>query len=120
MKIEKLHLCGSNSVCAGVFQLLRGRTPAQLRGNTDADVSCDTPSVFWYTMKYKLCTSVSVKRQPGVIKNQNPCDCDYFKSTTMRKASPEMSAVFWVTAQGSTHFTVRKFAGDHNSATSFP
>jgi hypothetical protein len=28
--------------------------------------------------------------------------------------------VFWVTAQGSTHFTVRKFAGDHNSATSFP
>jgi hypothetical protein len=31
-----------------------------------------------------------------------------------------MSAVFWVTARGSTHFTARKFAGDHNSAISFP
>jgi hypothetical protein len=31
MKIEKFQLRGNNSVCAGVFQLLRGRAPAQLR-----------------------------------------------------------------------------------------
>jgi hypothetical protein len=29
----KLQLRGNNSVCAGAFQLLRGRAPAQLRGN---------------------------------------------------------------------------------------
>jgi hypothetical protein len=33
MKIEKLQLRGNNSVCAGAFQLLRGRATAQLRGN---------------------------------------------------------------------------------------
>jgi hypothetical protein len=33
-KIEKYQLCGNNSACAGAFQLLRGRAPAQLRGNT--------------------------------------------------------------------------------------
>jgi hypothetical protein len=33
MKIEKLKVRCSNSVCAGAFQLLRRRAPAQLRGN---------------------------------------------------------------------------------------
>jgi hypothetical protein len=33
MKIEKFQLRGNKSVCAGAFHLLRGRTPAQLRGN---------------------------------------------------------------------------------------
>jgi hypothetical protein len=33
IKIEKFKLRGNNSVCAGEFQLLRGRSPAQLRGN---------------------------------------------------------------------------------------
>jgi hypothetical protein len=33
MKIEKLQLSGNNSVCAVAIQLLRGRVPAQLRGN---------------------------------------------------------------------------------------
>jgi hypothetical protein len=33
MKIEKFQLRGNNSVCAGAFQLLRGRATAQLRGN---------------------------------------------------------------------------------------
>jgi hypothetical protein len=33
MKIEKTQLRGNNSVCAGAFQFLRGRAPAQLRGN---------------------------------------------------------------------------------------
>jgi hypothetical protein len=33
MKIEKCQLRGNNSVCVGAFQLLRGRAPAQLRGN---------------------------------------------------------------------------------------
>jgi hypothetical protein len=33
MKIEKFQLRGNNSVCAGAFQLLRGRAPSQLRGN---------------------------------------------------------------------------------------
>jgi hypothetical protein len=33
MKIEKIQLRGNNSVCAGAFQLLRGRATAQLRGN---------------------------------------------------------------------------------------
>jgi ABC-type uncharacterized transport system permease subunit len=35
MRIEKFQLRGNNSVCAEVFQLLRGRAPAQLRGNVD-------------------------------------------------------------------------------------
>jgi hypothetical protein len=33
MKIEKFQLRGNNSVCAGAFDLLRGRAPAQLGGN---------------------------------------------------------------------------------------
>jgi hypothetical protein len=33
MKIEKFQLRGNNSMCAEAFQLLRGRAPAQLRGN---------------------------------------------------------------------------------------
>jgi hypothetical protein len=32
MKTEKFQLRGNNSVCAGEFQLLRDRAPAQLRG----------------------------------------------------------------------------------------
>jgi hypothetical protein len=35
MKTEKFQLRGNNSVCAGAFQLLRGRAPAQLRGNIE-------------------------------------------------------------------------------------
>jgi hypothetical protein len=34
MKTEKFQLRGNKSVCAGIFQILRGRAPAQLRGNT--------------------------------------------------------------------------------------
>jgi hypothetical protein len=34
----------------------------------------------------------------------------------MSKASPELSAEFWVTAQGSTHFTARKLAGEQLSS----
>jgi hypothetical protein len=34
MKIENFQLRGNNSLCAGAFQLLHGRAPAQLRGNT--------------------------------------------------------------------------------------
>jgi hypothetical protein len=30
MKIEKFQMRSNNSVCAGAFQLLRGREPAQL------------------------------------------------------------------------------------------
>jgi hypothetical protein len=37
MKMEKFHLRSNNSVCAGAFQLLRGRAPAQLRGNIEAN-----------------------------------------------------------------------------------
>jgi hypothetical protein len=33
MKSKKFQLRGNNSVCAGAFHLLRGRAPAQLRGN---------------------------------------------------------------------------------------
>jgi hypothetical protein len=33
MRTEKFQLLGNNSVCAGTFQLLRGRAPAQLRRN---------------------------------------------------------------------------------------
>jgi hypothetical protein len=35
MKIGKVQLRGNNSVCVGALQLLRGRTPAQLRGNLE-------------------------------------------------------------------------------------
>jgi hypothetical protein len=34
MKTEKFQLRGKNSMWAAAFQLLRGRAPAQLRGNT--------------------------------------------------------------------------------------
>jgi hypothetical protein len=37
MKIEKFQLRGKNSVCAGAFQLLRSRAPAQLRRNHARD-----------------------------------------------------------------------------------
>jgi hypothetical protein len=37
MKIEKFQLRGNNSLCAEAFQLLRGRAPAQLRGNVAQD-----------------------------------------------------------------------------------
>jgi hypothetical protein len=40
MKIEKFQLRGNSSVCAGAFQLLRGRAPAQLTGNID-----DNPNI---------------------------------------------------------------------------
>jgi hypothetical protein len=33
MKIEKIQLRGNNSACAGIYQLLRGRSPAHLRDN---------------------------------------------------------------------------------------
>jgi hypothetical protein len=36
MKTEKFQLRGNKSVCVGAFQLLRGRAPAQLKGN----ISC--------------------------------------------------------------------------------
>jgi hypothetical protein len=39
MKIGKFKLRGNNSVCAGAFQLLRGRAPAQLRGNIGYNVT---------------------------------------------------------------------------------
>jgi hypothetical protein len=35
VKTENFQLHGNNSVCAVAFQLLRGRVPAQLRGNID-------------------------------------------------------------------------------------
>jgi hypothetical protein len=35
MKFEKFQQRGNNSVCGGAFQILRGRAPAQLRGNID-------------------------------------------------------------------------------------
>jgi hypothetical protein len=38
MKTEKFQLRGNNSVCEGAFHLLRGRAPAQLRGNIGAQV----------------------------------------------------------------------------------
>jgi hypothetical protein len=37
MKNAKLQLRGNSSVCAGAFQLLRGRTPAHLKGNTELE-----------------------------------------------------------------------------------
>jgi hypothetical protein len=41
MQIRKLQLRGNNSVCAGTFQLLRGRASAQLRGNIVRDINED-------------------------------------------------------------------------------
>jgi hypothetical protein len=40
MKIENFQLRDNNFVCARAFQLLRGRAPAQLRGNTDLYSVC--------------------------------------------------------------------------------
>jgi hypothetical protein len=37
MKVEKYQLRCNNSVCAEAFPLLRGRAPAQLRGNIEHD-----------------------------------------------------------------------------------
>jgi hypothetical protein len=33
MNTDKFQLRGNDSECAGTFQLLRGRAPAQLKGN---------------------------------------------------------------------------------------
>jgi hypothetical protein len=38
MKLEKPQLHGNNSVCAGAFQLLCVRAPAQLKGNTECNM----------------------------------------------------------------------------------
>ena len=38
MKTEQFQLSGNNSVCAGEFQLLRGRALAQLRENIRGDI----------------------------------------------------------------------------------
>jgi hypothetical protein len=35
MKTEKFQLRGNNTVCAGEFQILRSRAPAQFRGNIE-------------------------------------------------------------------------------------
>jgi hypothetical protein len=40
MKTEKFQLRGNDSVCAGAFQLLRGRAPAQLGVNTGCIICC--------------------------------------------------------------------------------
>jgi hypothetical protein len=45
MKTEKFQLRGNNSVCAGAFQLLRSRAPAQLGGN-----NAHKPT--WYQSKH--------------------------------------------------------------------
>jgi hypothetical protein len=45
MKTEKFKLRGKNSVCAGAFQLLRGRAPAQLRGNIGDTITSSFPFV---------------------------------------------------------------------------
>jgi hypothetical protein len=37
MKIKNFQQRGNSSVCAGAFQLLRGRAPAQLRGNIEKE-----------------------------------------------------------------------------------
>jgi hypothetical protein len=44
MKIETFQLRGNNSLCAVAFQLLRGRVPAQLRGNIVIDQSMEAVS----------------------------------------------------------------------------
>jgi hypothetical protein len=44
MKIEKFELRGDNSVCAGAFQLLRGRAPAQFRGNIGDNLRINWPT----------------------------------------------------------------------------
>jgi hypothetical protein len=38
MKIQQFQPRGNNSVCARAFRVLRGHTPAQLRGNTDCNI----------------------------------------------------------------------------------
>jgi hypothetical protein len=44
MKIETYQLRDNNSVCAGAYQLPRGRAPAQLRGNI-ANAIYSLPSI---------------------------------------------------------------------------
>jgi hypothetical protein len=45
MKFEEFQLRGNNSVCVGAFQLLRGRAPAQLRGNIVFEIN-ETDATF--------------------------------------------------------------------------
>jgi hypothetical protein len=48
MKIEKLQLRGKDSVCAGAFQLLRGRAPAQHRGSIATDAPQASCATLWW------------------------------------------------------------------------
>jgi hypothetical protein len=56
MKIEKFHMRGNNSVYAGAFQLLRGRAPAQLRGNMSCvrQLISIPAGVYYFSQFYSL------------------------------------------------------------------
>jgi hypothetical protein len=55
MKIETFQLRGNNSVCAGAFQLLRGRAPAQLRRNTALPPSDEVKNEWSYSSATPVC-----------------------------------------------------------------
>jgi hypothetical protein len=53
MKIGKFQLRGNNSKCAGAFQVLRRRAPAQLRGNIDSAYFMYSEVVGWYGTRHE-------------------------------------------------------------------
>jgi hypothetical protein len=74
MKTENFQLRGNNSVCAGPLQILRGRAPAQLRGNADA-IFCQTNPVDKPIAYYNLpVTSEFVKKKSGIIPSGIPSE----------------------------------------------
>jgi hypothetical protein len=53
-QIEEFLLRGNNLVCAVAFQLLRGRAPAQLKGNIDRKIYLhNMTSLFMHFVKKK-------------------------------------------------------------------
>jgi hypothetical protein len=55
MKTEKFQRRGNNSVCAEAFQLLRGRPPAQLRGNSGCrQISVKTKNSSCANTEYRI------------------------------------------------------------------
>jgi hypothetical protein len=68
MKVETYQLHGNNSMCAGTFQLLRGRAPAQLRGNIDS-IFCVTGKA--YIRKAGIMISTGLRFTFLRLTNQN-------------------------------------------------
>jgi hypothetical protein len=75
MTIEKFQLCSNNSVCEGTFRVLRGRAPAQLRGNIDCKMhiieNIFVPTLRCKNLEYLTKETNSARTQIFAFRQQN-------------------------------------------------